>query len=109
MDSSDAYEQVNIDLEVLRFELPFAKDQLCLAVRNYGSDRSQPPYEAGSKSGPVNQAHWLACEPLLQKGQAHQGARLSRDRGVAGEPFAPVGQADWGRALEPPTGLPRRS
>jgi len=29
-------EQVNIDLELLRFELRFAKDQRCLAIRNYG-------------------------------------------------------------------------
>jgi hypothetical protein len=30
-------ESVNIDLEVLRFQLRFAKDQRCLAVRNYGT------------------------------------------------------------------------
>jgi hypothetical protein len=30
-------ESVNIDLEVLRFELRFAKDQRCLAIRNYGT------------------------------------------------------------------------
>ena len=30
-------ELVNVDLEVLRFELRFAKDQRCLAIRNYGT------------------------------------------------------------------------
>jgi len=30
-------EAVNMDLEVLRFELRFAKDQRCLAIRNYGT------------------------------------------------------------------------
>ncbi len=44
------------------------------------------PYRAGSNSGPVHQAHKPGYEP-----------------------FAPVGHSDWGRALEPPTGLSRRS
>ena len=58
---------------------------------------------------PVKQAPRPAHEPLLQTGQARLGALLSLCRGVAREPCAPVGQADWGQAPQPPTGLSRRS
>ena len=47
----------------------------------------------------------LAREPLLQTGQARLGAPVSGCRRVACKPCAPVGQADWGRVLERPTGL----
>ena len=40
----------------------------------------------------------LASEPLLQTGQARLGAFLSIYRVLAFEPYAPVGQADWGRS-----------
>jgi hypothetical protein len=47
---------------------------------------------------PVNQVRELASKPLLQTGQARLGAFLSYYRILAFEPYAPVGQADWGRS-----------
>ena len=65
--------------------------------------------ERGSTLSLVKQSRKPAREPWLQTGQAHLGARGSHCRGVACEPRAPVGQADWGRPPQPPTGLSRRS
>ena len=54
---------------------------------------------------PVNQVLELASEPFLQTGQARLGAFLSYYRILALEPYAPVGQADWGRSRLAPDGL----
>ena len=45
---------------------------------------------------PVKQARKLACEPLLQTGQARLGALVSRCRGLACEPLLQTGQARLG-------------
>ena len=50
------------------------------------------------ESGSLASCPSHSWEPLLQSGQARLGANEYLDQAfVANEPYAPVGQADWGQ------------